>query len=141
MVSKHLSVRINDELLQDLEEECRKSGQSRSAVAKRFLEEGLRMERHPRIVFRPGPAGRRPALVDGPDVWEVARIFRNPEAPEEEKLSFLIEDMALRADQVQAAERYYDEFREEIDAWIDRMDEEADRAFAEWKREQAAPRA
>ena len=141
MVSKHLSVRVDGDLLQQLEDECRRSGQSRSAVAKRFLEEGLRMERHPGILFRPGPAGRRPALVEGPDVWEVARVFRQSEGSEEEKLSFLVDDLALRADQVQAAARYYDEFREEVDTWIDRVDEEADKAYAEWKGQQAAPRA
>lgn len=139
MVSKHLSVRINDELLQDLEEECRKSGQSRSAVAKRFLEEGLRMERHPRIVFRPGPAGRRPALVDGPDVWVLGRLFRERESPQEHLAESIADEMALRPDQVEAAARYYDEFREEIDAWLDRLDAEADRAEAEWRRERGLP--
>jgi hypothetical protein len=141
MVSKHLSVRVDGDLLQQLEDECRRSGQSRSAVAKRFLEEGLRMERHPGIMFRPGPAGRRPALAEGPDVWEVARVFRHSEGSEKEKLSFLVDDLALRDDQVQAAARYYEEFREEIDTWIDRMDEEADKAYAEWKGQQAALRA
>lgn len=139
MVSKHLSVRVNDELLHDLEEECRKSGQSRSAVAKRFLEEGLRMERHPGIVFRPGPAGRRPALAAGPDVWEVARILRDWEGLPEDKLQYLVDDLLLTPLQVEAAARYYDEFRKEIDAWLDRLDAEADRARAEWRRQQGLP--
>lgn len=136
MVSKHLSVRVNDELLQDLEEECRKSGQSRSAVAKRFLEEGLRMERHPGIVFRPGPTGRRPALAAGPDVWVLGRYFRESEPPRVEAIA---DELALRVDQVEAAARYYDEFREEIDAWLDRLDAEADRAEAEWRRRRGLP--
>lgn len=38
------------------------------------------MEDHPGIHFRSGPAGRRPALVDGPDVWEVVRVLHNVEA-------------------------------------------------------------
>ena len=116
MVSKQLSVRLDDGLLQELEEECRRSGQSRSALTKRFLEEGLRMERHPGIVFRPGPTGRRPALVDGPDVWEIARIFREWEGPAEDVFATIADELVLRLDQVEAAARYYDEFREEIDA-------------------------
>lgn len=139
MVSKHLSVRVNDELLQDLEEECRKSGQSRSAVAKRFLEEGLRMERHPGIMFRPGPAGRRPALVDGPDVWVLGRLFRDWEGPQEDMVESIADEMALRPDQVQAAVRYYSEFSEEIDSWLDRLDAEADKAEAEWRRRRGLP--
>jgi hypothetical protein len=29
------------------------------------------MNAHPGIVCRDGPAGRRPGVVGGPDVWEV----------------------------------------------------------------------
>ena len=140
MVRKHLSMRVDDELLQDLEEECRKSGQSRSAVAKRFIEEGLRMERHPGIVFRPGPAGRRPALAAGPDVWEVARILRDWEGPPGDKVRYLVDDLLLTPLQVEVAVRYYDEFCEEIDAWLDRLDAEAGGARAEWRRKQGLPR-
>lgn len=136
MVSKHLSMRVDDELLQDLEEECRKSGQSRSAVAKRFLEEGLRMARHPGIVFRPGPTGRRPALAAGPDVWVLGRYFREDGPPRVEAIA---DELALRVDQVEAAARYYEEFPEEIDAWLDRLDAEADRAEAEWRRRRGLP--
>ncbi len=139
MVSKHLSMRVDDELLQDLEEECRKSGQSRSAVAKRFLEEGLRMARHPGIVFRPGPTGRRPALAAGPDVWEIARILRDSEGPPEARVRYLVDDLLLTPLQVEVATRYYDEFRVEIDAWLDRLDAEADKAEAEWRRQQGLP--
>lgn len=135
MVSKQLSVRLDADLLQQLEDQCRSSGQSRSALAKRFLEEGLRMERHPGIMFRPGPAGRRPGLVGGPDVWELARILRERESPAEEKLVFIADTMALTPGQVQSAARYYDEFREEIDGWLDRLDAEADRVEAEWRRQ------
>lgn len=139
MVSKQLSVRLDDGLLQELEDECRRSGQSRSALTKRFLEEGLRMERHPGIVFRPGPAGRRPALADGPDIWELARIFRDWEGPPEEKVPYLVDDLLLTPLQVEVAATYYDEFREEIDAWLDRLDAEADRLEAEWRRERGLP--
>lgn len=139
MVSKQLSVRLDDGLLQELEDECRRSGQSRSALTKRFLEEGLRMERHPGIVFRPGPAGRRPALVDGPDIWVLGRLFRDWDGPADEVFATIADDLVLRIDQVEAAARYYDEFRAEIDAWLDRLDAEADRAEAQWRRERGLP--
>jgi hypothetical protein len=51
-------------------------GETRSQLALRLIDEGLRMDAHPGIVFRPGPAGRRPGLMAGPDVWEVARVLR-----------------------------------------------------------------
>ena len=140
-MSSHLSVRVDDGLFQQLQDECRSSGQSRSALAKQLLEEGLRMRRHPGIVFRPGPVGRRPGLAGGPDVWEVARIFREWEGPPGEMHAFIAENMALADRQVRAAAGYYAEYRDEIDDWLDRLDEEAERARAEWMRQQAVLRA
>ncbi len=63
MSSKHLSVRLEQDTLERLDAESRRTGQSRSQLAKTLLDEGLRMETHPGIVFRSGPAGRRPALA------------------------------------------------------------------------------
>ena len=140
-MSSHLSVRVDDGLFQQLKDECRSSGQSRSALAKQLLEEGLRMRRHPGIVFRSGPVGRRPGLVGGPDVWEVARIFREWEGSPGEMHAFIAESMALADRQVRAAAGYYAEYRDEIDDWLDRLDEEAERARAEWMRRQAVLRA
>ena len=136
-MSSHLSVRVDDDLLQRLEDECRRSGQSRSALAKQLLEEGLRMQRHPGIVFRPGATGRRPALAGGPAVWVVARIFREWEGPPGEMTPFITENLAITAQQVSVAAGYYAEYRDEIDDWLDRLDEEADRAKAEWMRQRA----
>ena len=67
MASRHLSVRLPEDALDHLDAESRRSGASRSELAKTLIEEGLRMREHPGVVFRPGPAGRRAALADGPD--------------------------------------------------------------------------
>ncbi len=140
-MSSHLSVRVDDGLLQQLEDECRRSGQSRSALAKQLLEEGLRMQRHPGIVFRPGATGRRPALAGGPAVWVVGRIFRDWDGPPDEMTPFIMDSLAITEDQVRVAAGYYAEYRDEIDDWLDRLDEEAERARAEWMRRQAVLRA
>ncbi len=36
----------------------------------------MHMADHPRVVFRDGPAGRRAALVAGPDIWELVVVLR-----------------------------------------------------------------
>ncbi len=41
------------------------------------MDEGLRMDEPPGIVFRDGPPGRRAALAAGPDVWEVMTMVAN----------------------------------------------------------------
>lgn len=50
--------------------------QSKARVAERLIEEGLRAEEHPSIVFRSGPTGRRAGIAGGPDVWEIVRDLK-----------------------------------------------------------------
>ena len=90
------------------------------------------MERHPGIVFRSGPAGRRAGLMSGPDVWEVVRAAVGDEKTREH----VAEETGLTPEQVGVALRYYAEYRDEIGAWIRMVDEEAERAEAEWRVEQ-----
>ena len=134
--SRHLSLRLESDTYRRLEAESQRAGQSRSQVAKTLLDEGLRMEAHPGIVFRPGPAGRRPGLAGGPDLWEVIRVFEGVDARGEEALRITAERTGLTLEQVRIAVRYYAEYRDEIDDWIRRLDDEADRAEAAWRREQ-----
>ena len=105
------------------------------------LEEGLRMQAHPGIVFRSGPAGRRPGLVGGADVWEVVRVFLGVGAAREDRLEETAHLSGLTLQQVQAAVGYYADYRDEIDAWVRRVDEGAERAEATWGRTQQMLRA
>lgn len=136
MASRHLSLRLETETFERLEAESRRAGQSRSELARSLVEEGLRMAAHPGIVFRPGPAGRRPGLAGGPDVWEVIRVFKGIPARGAEALERTAELSGLGPAQVATALGYYSEYRDEIDDWIRRVDEESDRAEAAWGRAQ-----
>jgi hypothetical protein len=136
MSSRHLSVRVEAETLESLDAASRRTGESRSQLAKRLLEEGLHMAAHPGIVFRSGPAGRRPGLAGGPDVWEVVRLFLG--LPREEDRSQQVADLSgLTPAQVRMALGYYADYADEIDAWLRRVDEEAARAEARWRREKS----
>jgi hypothetical protein len=141
MPSRHLSLRLDTDILDSLDAESGRTGQTRSQVAKTLLDEGLRMRAHPGIVFRDGPAGRRPGLVGGPDVWEVARVLRGIDAEGGEALRLAAELTGLAGTQVRAALRYYAAYTDEIDAWLTRVDEEAERAEEDWEREQRLLRA
>lgn len=94
------------------------------------------MRRHPLVTFRSGPAGRRPALIGGPDIWEMVDWLVGGDVPPEGRLERAANELRLRPEQVQAALAYYAEFTEEIDAWIRANDESAARAEALWRREQ-----
>ncbi len=63
---------------------ARHPGLSRASVAARYVDEGLRMDEHPGIVFRDGPAGRRASVIGGPDVWEVVTALRSARSAEPE---------------------------------------------------------
>src|SRR2546428_11532967 len=71
-----LTLRATEDLLRRLERRARIVRVRKSALAGRYLEEGLAMDTFPGIVFRDGPAGRRAGLVGGPDVWEVIQVLR-----------------------------------------------------------------
>ena len=80
MPTKRLSLQIDSATLEQLESRSARTGEPVSDLARRHIEEGVRMEARPGINFRDGPAGRRPALEQGPDVWEVARVVRAVQA-------------------------------------------------------------
>jgi cyclopropane fatty-acyl-phospholipid synthase-like methyltransferase len=137
MGSRHLSLRINEETLARLETQGQRSRENVSEIARRLIEEGLRMEAHPGIVFRQGFLERQAALADGPKVWVVARVFRDMTCPREEAIMQTVQLTGLHPHQVDVAMRYYSEYREEIDDWLRAQDEYADEAYAEWQRNQA----
>jgi hypothetical protein len=69
-------------------------GLSLSAAANLLVDEGLRTDEYPGVVFRDGPTGRRAGLAGGPDVWEVIRAVKSarstePELAEDELLSLV----------------------------------------------------
>lgn len=134
MPTRHLSLRLDSDTFDRIEEHSRQSNQPRSQVVKTLLEEGLRMEAHPGIVFRSGPAGRRPGLAGGPDLWEVIRVLREIPERGEEALRRTAELTGLVPEQVRVALGYYADFPAEIDEWIQRVDAEATQAEEAWQR-------
>jgi hypothetical protein len=120
-------IRIAARTLATLRERSKRRGEPLSRLAQRYIEEGLRTDDHPGIVFRDGPAGRRAGLVGGPDVWEVIGALRSAPESGEARVAALAERLGLREEKVRAAIRYYSEYPEEIDAWIAANDAEAER--------------
>jgi hypothetical protein len=74
--TKSFSARFSAEVVDMLDARSDRLGQSKARVAERLIEEGLRTEEIPGIVFRSGPTGRRAGVAGGPDVWEIARDLR-----------------------------------------------------------------
>jgi uncharacterized protein (DUF433 family) len=128
------SFRFSDSLLSSLQERAREHNESANALAERYLEEGLRREDHPLVTFRHGAGGRRPALVGTRlDVAQVIDTLRESE----NSVPATAEYLGVPEQYVQAAVRYYAEFRDEVDEWRERMRAIAEREEDAWRREQA----
>ncbi|HZU19498.1 MAG TPA: hypothetical protein VFD01_23240 [Candidatus Dormibacteraeota bacterium] len=122
--------------LDRLEQRARLLRLPKTALADRYVEEGLAMDTYPGIVFRDGPAGRRPAVLGGPDVWEVIQVFLD----EGRDVRATSETLNLRPGLVEAAVAYYADHRQEVDEWIQANREMMEEAAAAFARRQALER-
>jgi len=100
---------------------AQRPGVTSASAAARLVEEGLRMDAHPGILFRDGPAGRRAVLIGGPDVWEVIRAIRDaratePELPDDEVLGLVERNTGVAITRIHIAIDYFGDLPDEIDA-------------------------
>jgi hypothetical protein len=115
-MAQTLTFRTTSAVLTQLERRARQLRVPKTTLAERYVEEGLAMEAFPGIVFRDGPAGRRPGLLGGPDVWEVIEIF----LAEDRDVETTAEQLGLRPGAVDTATRYYAANSAQVDEWIAR---------------------
>lgn len=121
------SIRIESETLRSLRERSEQSGEPIVRLAQRYIDEGMRLDRHPGIVFRNGPAGRRAVVVGGPDVWEVVAAARSAPESGEALVDALASRIGVPSERIRVATRYYAEYPEEVDLFIARVEQEAER--------------
>jgi uncharacterized protein (DUF433 family) len=106
-----------------------------TALAERYIEEGLRHDEHPLIYFRDGEAGRRPALLGTRlDVADVLTTIRQNGNSIDEAANYL----EIPVEHVDACLHYYADYKEEIDAWIKRSRAIAERERERWQRRRQA---
>ena len=115
-------------------------GMSLSSAGTRLVDEALRMQEHPLIVFRDGPAGRRARLVSGPDIWEVLGAVQSARHAEpglgaDEIVALVADTAGLAPQQVRAALAYWADYPAEVDGLLLRAQAEADQAVTRWERE------
>lgn len=131
--TRQFSLRVDRSLLDELDRLARQTGQTRTAVAERVLDEGVRMQKHPLIWFREGAAGRRPAIVGTRlDVWQVIETIRQ----NDNSVAAAAEYHEIPRSHVDACVAYYADYQAEVDEWTAQEHEFADRAEAAWRRGQ-----
>ena len=129
------AIRIESETLGALRERSAQTGEPIVRLAQRYIDEGLRLERHPGIVFRDGPAGRRPVVAGGPDVWEVIAAARSAPERGDQLVAALAERIGAPAEKIRIAVRFYAEFPDDVDRWMERVEVEAERHESTLERE------
>ena len=129
------SFRLPQQLLDQLRRVAERRSTSQTALVRRYIEEGLKMDEYPMIVFRDGALGRR-AMLEGSrlDVVQIIETIRNSDGSIEAAAEYL----SLSVARVQACVRYYADHAEEIDEYAAQVDEETERLRAAWERQQAA---
>jgi hypothetical protein len=135
-MSRPLSIRFDPALLERLRRRAAAQDTTPSGLAQRLVDEGLRAQEHPGVVFRDGPSGRRAALVTGPDVWEVVAALGRSTARGEAAVAATADEMELSVAQVKTALDYYGSFPDEIDDQIVENERAADEAHAAWQAQQ-----
>ncbi|MBV9382289.1 MAG: hypothetical protein JOY82_20540 [Streptosporangiaceae bacterium] len=115
-------------------------GMSLSSAANRLVDEALRMNDHPGIVFRAGPTGRRAGLASGPDVWEVVRAVKSaraaePEMGERELLEMVAGNTGVPVRLLRVAIGYWAAYPDEVDAKIAAAEAAEEAALQAWRRE------
>lgn len=126
MTRETMSLRLDSGLRQRLVQAAQAERVTVTALAERYLREGLAAAAHPGIVFRPGPAGRRAGLAGGPDVWEVTSALRRISGTQRQRIATLAQEFGLHPRQIAIALDYAAAHRAEIEAWIKANDDALD---------------
>jgi uncharacterized protein (DUF433 family) len=132
MVRKeHFTLRLDPETVKRIVRRSEITGEPKTVLAERYLEEGLRMSEHPGIVFRDGPAGRRPGIAGHRlDIWEIVSTAREEGGNRQAVAAYF----GVQPGLVGAALDYYGDYREEVDRWIERNRSLAEEAEQSWRR-------
>lgn len=132
---EHFTLRLSPQTIDRLVLRAERMHRPKTVLAEQILEEGLRMADHPGIIFRDGPAGRRPGIAGhGLDVWEIVETVQIADGDAQVAASYLDISPGL----VDSALDYYADYRNEIDEWIEANRRMAEDAEAAWKRRQAS---
>lgn len=126
--TRSFSARFSAEVIDMLDARSERLGQSKARVAERLIEEGLRIEELPGIVFRSGPTGRRAGIAGGPDVWEIARDLKGAVAEgAAEPIEVVARVSGLDRLMVELAASYYAAYPDDIDERIQANEQAAER--------------
>lgn len=134
MATKQFSLRVGTDVFNELDRQAREMGESRSALAERYIAEGVRMKEHPGIYFRETGSGDRLAALVGTrlDVFQVLATVR----ADDNSIEGAAEYFDLPESKIRDAVRYAAAHPAEVEEVAERHAASAERAYAAWLAEQ-----
>lgn len=135
-MSTPLSIRFDPAVLARLRRDAASRDTTPSGLAQRLVDEGLRSQEFPGIVFRDGPSGRRAGLIAGPDVWEIVAALRDSELRGDAAIEMIAAESSLPVTRVRTALAYYGANTAEIDTETADNERAADDALRSWEAQQ-----
>lgn len=115
------SIRIQERTFKEIEQIVRESGKEFSAVVNELLDESVRIQRCPGIVFSEGAAGRRARIAGtGIEVWEVIATYKSVD---QDIYRLRQAYHWLSEQQIGSAIGYYRAYPEEIDLLVKQNEE------------------
>ena len=88
------------------------------------------------MIFKSGPSGRRAALANGPDIWEVIKFLREIDERGPAALVAAADVFAIDVSRITVAAGYYGDHGEEIDREIEAAEAVSVRAEHAWSVQQ-----
>jgi hypothetical protein len=129
--TKSFSARFSAEVIDLLDARSQRLGESKARIAERLIEEGLRIEEFPGIVFRSGPTGRRAGIAGGPDVWEIVRDLKGVVGKSStDPIAAVVGVTGLDRNMVELAASYYSAYSGDVDERIQMNELAAERLRA-----------
>jgi len=117
MAGVQKSLRLPPEIMKEIEQMAKETGQDFSNVTKDLLQEAIKMRRCPGILFAEGTSGRRARVAGtGIEVWEMIGTYKSVK----QDLKRLQKAYHwLSREQLRAALGYYMAYPQEIDQLIE----------------------
>lgn len=140
-MSSPRSIRFEEAVLDQLSRfVAEHPGLSVSTAVNQLVDEALRMERHPGVLFREGPTGRRAVLIGGPDVWEVIRAVKVARAAASQRsrdalLDDVAENTGVSRRLIDLAIEYWSAYPDEVESRITAANKAAQEAEERWRRQ------
>ena len=116
MITIQKSIRIREKTIKEIEQIARESGKEFSSVTNELLDEAVKTQRCPGIIFTEGTTGRRARIAGtGIEVWEVIATYKGLD----ENFTRLRKAYhRLTEQQLKSAVGYYRTYPEDIDNLI-----------------------